>query len=182
MSDIKDGIEDAGDKMKAASKAAASKVKDPDRDLETEYQKERMKEEALKKPESVETSTTVTTTKVSRPTPSSIPQYKRILVPDNRSELSNKALSYAIYLSNATGAEIVILNIIEDIEKIKPTRISATTKEEKGEGEEVVVEEGIENKTDKNKDFQITMEGQAEQMVEDRIKLCKEAGARNLRI
>jgi hypothetical protein len=39
MSDIKYSIEDAGDKLKAAAKAAATKVKDSDIDIETEYQK-----------------------------------------------------------------------------------------------------------------------------------------------
>lgn len=39
MSDIKDDIQDIGDEMKAATKAASSKVKDPDSNLETEYQK-----------------------------------------------------------------------------------------------------------------------------------------------
>ena len=53
--DIKDDIEDAGDevregaedtkdKLKAGAKAAFNKVKDPDRDLEIEYNKEKIKE------------------------------------------------------------------------------------------------------------------------------------------
>jgi|SRR5215216_4759147 hypothetical protein len=37
MAEIKDGIEDAGKKLKASVKAAASKVKDPDKDLEVVY-------------------------------------------------------------------------------------------------------------------------------------------------
>lgn len=53
--DIKDNIEDAGDevgegaedtkdKLKAGAKAAFNKVKDPYRDLEMEYNKEKIKE------------------------------------------------------------------------------------------------------------------------------------------
>jgi nucleotide-binding universal stress UspA family protein len=180
MSNIKNDVDDVADKVKAAAKAAANKVKDPDREFETEYQKEKMKQEDLKTQSAESTAASTSTTKVPRLNHSSIPQYKRILVPDDGSELSDKALSHAIYLSNSTGAEIVILNVIADIEKIEPTTISATTKEEteKGKEEAEAIVEGIENKAAK-KDFQITMKGQAEQMVEERIRLCKEAGARN---
>ena len=34
----------AGDKIKAGAKAVANKIKDPDRDLGTEYDKEKVKE------------------------------------------------------------------------------------------------------------------------------------------
>src|SRR5919205_886046 len=100
MSDIKDSIEDASDKLKAVAKAAASKLRDPEGDIRTEYQKEKTKEQTLEKSESAETITTTTTitpvaattpvattiSKISRLTPSSIPQYKRILVPHDESE------------------------------------------------------------------------------------------------
>jgi nucleotide-binding universal stress UspA family protein len=184
MSDIKDSIEDAGDKLKAAAKAAVSKVKDPERDIETEYQKEKMKEGTLEKLESGETTTTTTTitpvtattpvttttTKISRLTPSSIPQYKRILVPHDESEMSDKALSHAIYLSNEIGAEIVILNVIENIDKIPHTSISATMKE----GEE---------KEKQSKPFDtnlvISLEGEVKQRMEEKLRLCREAGAKS---
>jgi hypothetical protein len=42
--DVKEGAEDAKDKVKAGAKAVFNKVKDPDRDLDTEYQKEKVKE------------------------------------------------------------------------------------------------------------------------------------------
>jgi hypothetical protein len=37
-------LEDAGDKLKAGAKAVGNKIKDPDRDLGTEYDKEKLKE------------------------------------------------------------------------------------------------------------------------------------------
>ena len=153
MSGIKDGLEGLSDKMKAASKAAATKAKDPESDIDTEYQKEKMKEGTSEKSPAM-----------SKLIPSSIPQYKRILVPDDRSESSDSALSHAIYLSNSTGAEIVVLNVIKNIDKIEPTTIEATsdTSDEKNKG-----------------DIHITLKGQAEQMVEERIKQCKQAGAKN---
>src|ERR671920_1567780 len=55
---------------------------------------------------------------------SSIPSYAKILVPDDGKEISNKALSHAIYVSNLSGAEIVILRIIEDIDKLGDTSVN----------------------------------------------------------
>lgn len=37
-------LEDAGDKVKAGAKAVASKVEDPDKDLDSEYEKEKAEE------------------------------------------------------------------------------------------------------------------------------------------
>jgi hypothetical protein len=43
-SDAERDLEDAGDKLKAGAKAVGNKIKDPDRDLGTEYDKEKFKE------------------------------------------------------------------------------------------------------------------------------------------
>ena len=42
--EVKEGAKDAKDKVTAGAKAVFNKVKDPDRDLDTEYQKEKVKE------------------------------------------------------------------------------------------------------------------------------------------
>lgn len=42
--DTERNLEDAGDKIKAGAKAVANKIKDPNRDLGTEYDKEKIKE------------------------------------------------------------------------------------------------------------------------------------------
>ena len=44
LEDAGEELEDAGDKVQAGAKAVANKVADPDRDLESEYQKEKLKE------------------------------------------------------------------------------------------------------------------------------------------
>jgi hypothetical protein len=43
--DAKSTLEEAGDKLKAGAKAVANKVGDNDKDLETEYNKEKLKED-----------------------------------------------------------------------------------------------------------------------------------------
>ena len=42
--DTEEDLENAGDKIKAGTKAVANKIKDPDKDLGTEYDKEKVKE------------------------------------------------------------------------------------------------------------------------------------------
>jgi nucleotide-binding universal stress UspA family protein len=137
-------------------KTEASEIKNPDKNPETEYTQDGF------------------TAKIPRLDPSSVPQYKRILIPDDNSELSDKALSHAIYLSNITGAEIVILNIVEDIGKIQQTTISGTPAQEETEEKR-----GDLAAADQKDDIQITIEGPAKQMMEERLRLCKEAGAMN---
>lgn len=43
-SETERNLEDAGDKIKAGAKAVGNKIKDPDKDLGTEYDKEKFKE------------------------------------------------------------------------------------------------------------------------------------------
>ncbi|HEY7108742.1 MAG TPA: hypothetical protein VH415_04880 [Nitrososphaeraceae archaeon] len=42
--EIEQDLENAGDKIKAGAKALGNKIEDPDRDLGTEYNKEKFKE------------------------------------------------------------------------------------------------------------------------------------------
>ena len=44
LEDAGEGLEDASDKVQAGAKAVAKKVADPDKDLGSEYQKEKIKE------------------------------------------------------------------------------------------------------------------------------------------
>ena len=42
--ELEKDLEDASDKVQAAAKAVVNKVKDPNKDLDTEYTKEKLKE------------------------------------------------------------------------------------------------------------------------------------------
>jgi hypothetical protein len=44
LDDAGEELEDAGDKVKAGAKAVANKITDPDKDLDSEYQKEKIEE------------------------------------------------------------------------------------------------------------------------------------------
>ena len=101
--------------MKAGGTAVVKKVLDRDKDLKTEYQKAKGTETSSNK-------------KIQRSPKEilaqNIPNYKKILVPHDGSEVSDKALAHAVYLSKISKAEIFILNAVEDLHEIAPTTIS----------------------------------------------------------
>jgi nucleotide-binding universal stress UspA family protein len=95
---------------------------------------------------------------------SNIPSYTKILVPHDGKEMSDKALSHAIYLSNLSGAEIVILRIIEDIDKLGDTSVNVSQS----------------NKAiDNQKGFEHNIQGELVNAMEQKIKKCVEVGSKN---
>ncbi|MGC2429145.1 MAG: universal stress protein [Nitrososphaeraceae archaeon] len=98
---------------------------------------------------------------------SEIPQFHKILVPYDGTKMSDKALSYAIYLSKISVSDIFILNIVEkysDLKDVLPTTIRA--------------EFGHDTDWDKisNKDLQVRIGGALRELIEDKVRLCKDAG------
>ncbi|WP_458747302.1 universal stress protein [Candidatus Nitrosocosmicus sp. T] len=53
-----------------------------------------------------------------------LPSFRKILVTHDGKDKSNKAINYAIYLSKLTGAEITILQIINDAVQLEETSIN----------------------------------------------------------
>jgi nucleotide-binding universal stress UspA family protein len=96
---------------------------------------------------------------------SSIPRYSKILVPDDGKEVSDKAINHAISISNFSGAEIVILRIIENIENLGDTSVS--------------VSKDREPDTDTKSGLKYNVEGELAKAMEEKIKRCVEAGAKN---
>ncbi|HLN34673.1 MAG TPA: universal stress protein [Nitrososphaeraceae archaeon] len=94
-----------------------------------------------------------------------IPKFNKILVTDDGKDISNKALNYAISLSNSTNAEMVILRIIEDVDQLD---ISV-------EGSKDVKEN---NKLD-NENFERTIKGEIINSMEEKIKNCRMVGCNN---
>jgi nucleotide-binding universal stress UspA family protein len=93
----------------------------------------------------------------------SIPSYTKILVPHDGKEASDKALSHAIYLSNLSSAEIVILCIIQDVEKFEGTSVDIS-----------------QNKTTQSQNsFELDIKGELVNIMEAKIKQCTEAGSKN---
>jgi hypothetical protein len=68
---------------------------------------------------------------------------------------------HAIYLAKLSDAEIIILNVLERLEKTDSS-VSATLKE------------GEDDKS--SADLEITMTGEVKQLIEEKMRLCREAG------
>src|SRR5919206_3561747 len=88
--------------------------------------------------------------------------YQKILVPHDGSMMSDKALSHAAYLSKISGAEIIVLNIIEDV-VIPPSTLLTFIKSD------TYIEKAKE-------DLRNALEGGVKQMLDERIRQCKDAG------
>jgi nucleotide-binding universal stress UspA family protein len=96
-----------------------------------------------------------------------IPSFRKILVPDDGKEISNKALSYAIYISNLSGAEIVILRVIEDVDKLGDTSVKVSQDSSKA------------MKKNNEKDLRRNVEGELVDAMEEKIRKCTQAGSKN---
>ena len=93
----------------------------------------------------------------------SIPSFKKILVADDGKDESDRSLTYAVSLSNSTGAELVILRILDDIDKL----------------EHVSVEGSHESSKIDNQNFHRNIKGDVIDAMEEKIKKCEAAGSKN---
>ena len=96
-----------------------------------------------------------------------IPSFRKILVPDDGKEISNKALSYAIYISNLSGAEIVILRVIGDVDKLGDTSVKVSQDSSKA------------MKKNNDKNLRRNVEGELVDAMEEKIRKCTQAGSKN---
>jgi nucleotide-binding universal stress UspA family protein len=96
-----------------------------------------------------------------------IPSFRKILVPDDGKEISNKALSYAIYISNLSGAEIVILRVIGDVDKLGDTSVKVSQ------------DSSTTMKKNNEKDLRRNVEGELVDAMEEKIRKCTQAGSKN---
>ena len=95
---------------------------------------------------------------------SNIPSINKILVTHDGKDSSNKAVNYAISLSNLSGAEIMLLRVIEHADKIERTSVSV---------------EGSYNTDDDDDSLKRNVQGPFVDVMEETIRKCKEAGSKN---
>jgi nucleotide-binding universal stress UspA family protein len=96
---------------------------------------------------------------------SNIPSVRKILVPDDGKEISNKALNHAIYISNLSGAEVVILRVIGDVDKFGDTSVK--------------VSQNDTTTKDNKENLKRNVEGELVDVMEEKIKKCVQAGSKN---
>lgn len=102
------------------------------------------------------------TADASKETIPQIQSYQKILMAHDGSEMSDRALGHALYLSKVSGAELVILNVI-DTDVIPPSAVLSFIKPD------LPLEKAKE-------DLRSTLEGGVKQMLEQRVRACKSAG------
>ena len=94
---------------------------------------------------------------------SNIHPINKVQATHDGNDSSNKAVNYAISLSNLSGAEIVLLRVIEHADKIEGTSVSV---------------EGSSN-TDDYDSLKRNVQGPFVDAMEDTIRKCREAGSKN---
>lgn len=88
--------------------------------------------------------------------------YKRILVPYDGSEMSDRALNHAIYVAKMANAEIMIFHVMEN-DSIPPSALSAFIKPDAG-------------LTDARERLRAAFEGAAARMLEEKVRAAKASG------
>ena len=91
-----------------------------------------------------------------------LPSISKILIADDGKDESNRVLNYAVSLSRYSGAELLILRILEDMDKIGNVSV-----------------QGSNEGNMSNKDMKREVKGGIMDEMEKKINRCKEAGCEN---
>jgi nucleotide-binding universal stress UspA family protein len=109
---------------------------------------------------------------------SDIPSFNKILVTYDGTNKSDKAINYAIYLSNITKAEIVILQIIGNIDKLENSTIDVSNKD-KGSESKTTSTNSTNEQEIKSQNYSVNIEGKIVKSMEDKIKEVEKSGFKN---
>lgn len=108
---------------------------------------------------------------------SNLPSFKRLLVTYDDGEKSDKAINYSIYLSNVSGAEITILQVLENIDKLQNSYMDVSNKDGDNDSTKSILSTNTSEIKGQNYSFNI--EGQIKQSIENKIKAIENTGFRN---
>lgn len=91
-----------------------------------------------------------------------LPSFSKILIADDGKDESNRLLNYAISLSKYSGAELLILRILENMKKMGNVSV-----------------QGSNENSASNKDMKREIKGEIIDEMEKKINRCREAGCEN---
>src|SRR4026209_532843 len=91
-----------------------------------------------------------------------LPSFSKILIADDGKDESNRLLNYAISLSKYSGAELLILRILENMKKMGNVSV-----------------QGSNENNASNKDMKREIKGEIIDEMEKKINRCREAGCEN---
>lgn len=107
-----------------------------------------------------------------------IPPFNKILVTYDDSEKSDRAIKYAIYLSKISGAEITILQVLGNIDKLENSYIDVSNKKKDAESKSTF--SNLTNESEiKDQNYSIHIEGEIIKSMEDKIKEIESTGFKN---
>ena len=104
-----------------------------------------------------------------------LPSFRKILVTHDGKDKSNKAINYAIYLSKLSGAEITILQIINDAKQLRDT--SGNISNNRPSSPKISNPQS--NASDKQ-DHMNNIEGDLIDSMEEKIKKIEDAGCKKV--
>ena len=91
-----------------------------------------------------------------------LPSFSKILIADDGKDESNRLLNYAISLSKYSGAELLILRILENMKKMGNVSVQGSNEDKKD-----------------HKDMKREIKGEIIDEMEKKINRCREAGCEN---
>lgn len=91
-----------------------------------------------------------------------LPSFSKILIADDGKDESNRVLNYAISLSRYSGAELLILRILENMKKMGNVSVQGSNEDNMS-----------------NKDMKREIKGEIIDEMEKKINRCKDAGCEN---
>ncbi len=91
-----------------------------------------------------------------------LPSFSKILIADDGKDESNRVLNYAVSLSRYSGAELLILRILENMKKMGNVSVQGSNEDNMS-----------------NKDMKREIKGVIIDEMEKKINRCKEAGCEN---
>ena len=108
---------------------------------------------------------------------SNIPSFKKVLVTYNDTEKSDKAIKYSIYLSNISGAEITILQVLGNLDKLENSHMDVSNR---GTSSNKITSSSSSTiDSEKGQNYSVNVEGQIIESMEDRIKAIENTGFKN---
>lgn len=91
-----------------------------------------------------------------------LPSFSKILIADDGKDESNRLLNYAVSLSKYSGAELLILRILENMKKMGNVSVQGSKEDDMS-----------------NKDMKREIKGEIIDEMEKKINRCREAGCEN---
>jgi nucleotide-binding universal stress UspA family protein len=124
--------------------------------VDKEYENSSKNEKANLKP----TNESDVTSEDSSISEENLPSFKKFLITDDGKDESNKVYNYAVSLSKYSGAELLILRILESVDKLEGVSLQGSD------------EDNVSN-------MKREVKGGIMDEMERKIKRCKEAGVKN---